>query len=310
MEQFESESVHKSGGTEKEPVIQGECGEIKPAMFPCSYREFLENIGFPEEFKEELIKLYGETDFSQYEEQLSGMMHTAHPYESYLELERSMPDDRLGYKLLLMQTECAYRDAENYKAQGIPAEIYYDTFSCFTRFVGEYKMVNGCYGFSLGWWAFRQLNMTLFRLGTLEYEFILKEGVDSEKRISVHIPAGADISTESVVNSLEKMKAFAVKFYPVFIGSTIMCESWLLSPELGKLLKPDSRIAQFASMFDITEVIEDNEDYKYFLFRVPDDTKTEDLPTNTGLQKRVKEHLLEYGKIGVAAGNLKEEYIQ
>ena len=66
----------------------------------------------------------------------------------------------------------------------------------------ECKKKNGRMFFDRGWWTYRQLSLDLFRVGALEYQI-------SEQRtsgtIGIHIPSDADLSGESVDDSLRRV---------------------------------------------------------------------------------------------------------
>ena len=102
--------------------------------------------------------------------------------------------------------------------------------------------------------------------------------------------------------SLAAARELLAKVYPDYAGAEYVCDSWLLSPELGKLLPAGSNIASFQNRFRITKVEPDARDYLGWLFRVKEDTPAEDLPETTSLQRSVKKLVLSGGSIGVAWG--------
>lgn len=92
--------------------------------------------------------------------------------------------------MLLCQLEAAELCRENYQRQEIGEEIFVDTMRCFSRFIRECYEMSGRFAFDRGWWTWRQLCMSLFRLGDLECELCTGEG---ERVISLHIPSDADL---------------------------------------------------------------------------------------------------------------------
>jgi hypothetical protein len=83
----------------------------------------------------------------------------------------------------------------------------------------------------------------------------------------------------------------------------VACHTWLLSPSLLQFLKQESHIRNFASDYEIIEKDNDNSGCLEWLFEGK--TKLNTLPENTGLQKEVKEYLLQGGVIGHGLGRLK-----
>ena len=144
------------------------------------------------------------------------------------------------------------------------------------------------------------MNMTLFRIGVLEYEFI-------DGNISIHIPSDAILTKNNIDLSLLLFNQFRTNFYPEFNECNIYCDSWLLSPKLSKYLKFDSRILLFQLYFEILE--EDNNALDIFewVFKVNHTHEIDDLPEETSLQVNLKKALQNGEKIGKALGILKKK---
>ena len=129
--------------------------------------------------------------------------------------------------ILAVMLRAALRTRELYAARGIPDGIFLGTMRCFPRFLREHLESYGRYGFDRAFWTGRQLSLTLFRLGELEYELLPGEkGV-----LSLHIPSDADLSEEKTDASLRMQVSFFAEYFPAYAGADIYCDSWLLSPE-------------------------------------------------------------------------------
>jgi len=181
---------------------------------------------------------------------------------------------------------------------GLPESVFRDTMAFATRYLNDGLKANGRYGFNAGWWFPRQLAMELFRLGSLEFELMPHE---EGKRVYLHIPSDASLAPEAVDDSLSRFRAFAQEFYPSWTQAPMYCDSWLLSPVLGDLLPPSSRILGFQRRFRILSVDKENSgaiSWVYPGHREPSDQ----LPENTSLQRRMKPFLLAGGKPGWAEG--------
>lgn len=218
--------------------------------------------------------------------------------EGYGTLSAALGDDPMGIKMLACQLRCACGRYATYQHLGIPDDIYFATMSCYTRFVTECLYYKGSYQFDRGWWTWRQLSLSAFRIGRLEFER------RHPGEIAVHIPSGSPLPPEQVEEALTQAAAFFAKYFPEYTQAEFTCRSWLLSQELKKLLPASSNILHFMNRFTIREVDEDNQDYISWLFQRPVGVSIEDLPENTSLQRKVKEYLLAGGKIGTASGVL------
>ena len=190
---------------------------------------------------------------------------------------------------------------EEYVRLGIPEKVYEDTMGCFVRFVKEHRVLTGEWGFDRGWWAWRETCLRLFRIGALEYELLSGE----KRALSLHIPSDASLELEACRFSHEAARAFFAAHFPACARAPVMCSSWLLHPALKELLGGESNIVRFQSLFDIVRVDDEDTSYRAFVFRRMDGDIA-DYPEKTSLQRRLKEHLLQGGRMGSALGIRKE----
>ena len=246
------------------------------------------------------LKLVGEKiDLKQIDFYLKQLMDRETAVESYRHLKTLLEEDKDNMKMLYCQLECARQVFDQYQKKHIKDTIYKDTMKCFSRFIEECKKKNGRMFFDRDWWTYRQISMSLFRIGELEYEFQKYEG---ENVIAIHIPSDANLSKGAVDASMKQAEIFFQTYYHDYKYEKYSCDSWLLSPRLKPLLSKKSNILSFQNRFHI--VRENNEDKGYieWLFQVPIDTNYKNLPAKTDLQKKVKEILLNGGNIGSAYG--------
>ena len=260
---------------------------------------FLRAIALPEPLRAEVEAVLKQTDLAPLEEDLQGMMEQEHPFESFLSLLQKQGKDERAIGILSLQLECARRDRARYLARGIGEDIYLATMACFCRFAEEYRRKHGVYGFDCPWWAYRQLNMSIFRLGVLEFEF-------GERKIDLHIPSDADFSPASVQRSLAACRAFCRRFFPAYENAPMGTRSWLLSPAITPFLKEGSNILAFQRLFEVKELFPDDP-FIGHLFGVDEKTPVEKLPEKTSLQRGVKALIKEGVKVGAAYGVLKEK---
>ncbi len=275
-----------------------------------SYIGFLQDIDMPQEVTKRLGSLSGEerTRALLAGEDYRELMRYDLSAAAYLRLRKELtehPAAENGLDMLLLQTMAAFSMRRQEPWQEIPEEIYLATMKCFSRFVREYRVSYGVYGFDRGFWTTRQICGKLFRLGELEYEIN-----DEENAVSIHIPGDADLSEEKLEASYAQQAAFFREYFPEAAGRPRMCDSWLLSPALKDLLPPDSRILSFAAHFQITKVDPDATDYLEWVYKLAagqqDHVKPEDLREDTSLQRKMKAYLERGGKVGIAWGIWKE----
>ena len=84
-------------------------------------------------------------------------------------------------------------------------------------------------------------------------------------------------------------------------NANIICESWLLVPELKKLLPEDSNIVKFQNQFIISKVDYDSPAFMDWIYSSRD-IEYLNLPENTTLQKNLKKYLLSGKKFGWGYG--------
>lgn len=224
--------------------------------------------------------------------------------EAYERLCILLGKDPDHIKMLYCQLECACRIYDRYRQLHIQDTIYQDTMKCFSRFLAECRQKNGRMFFDRGWWTYRQISMSLFRIGSLEYEFPADERAGS---ISLHIPSDADLSKASVDASLSEAESFFRTIYPEYEYDRYTCDSWLMAPALLPLLPEDSNIASFQKRFEIIQTTDEDSGCLEWLFRTPRDACLEQLPEDTRLQRAAKRVLLNGGHIGAASGILRRK---
>lgn len=94
-------------------------------------------------------------------------------------------------------------------------------------------------------------------------------------------------------------RAFFGRYYPEYKDCMYICDSWLLSPELLKLLNAQSNILAFQDRFGMVRFEPSANDYLEWVFGVPSDTTDlTALKEETSMQRSIKQHVLNGGKIG------------
>lgn len=265
--------------------------------------EICEMLLIPEEIRPEIFAFDREFDYKEAENLFPLLCRRETWEEARKALKEKLFHDERGIRILTVMLHCLGTITyEQYQQKGIPDEIFVETQKCFTRFIQEYRDSYGRFGFDRDFWTVRQMGSVLFRIGELEYEFDTHEG---EAVLSIHIPSDAVLTPENCDSSLASAEQFFREFYPEKAGLRYFCESWLLSPALKELLKPESNIIRFQNKFDILSWDRESKEYEMWVFQ-KQGLSPEELPENSSLQRNMKKFILDGGKVGEACGVLKK----
>ncbi|MEK5256975.1 acyltransferase domain-containing protein [Paenibacillus sp. FSL F4-0125] len=266
-------------------------------------KEVCESICLPDQMKRKVLDFAGGFDEKTIKP-LSAALYDPSAWEKGVkELIDVLGEDPNGSKMLSFMLVHAVKAHKEYEKRGISETIFTDTMKFCTRFIMEHYSVYGTYAFTWGWWFPRQISLHEFRIGVLEYEMIEQK---ERKLINIHIPADADMRRESLRKSYEDAREFFAKYYPEYGQSDMVCDSWLLSPVLAKLLQESSNIVGFQKAFDLMRVDDANDSSIRWVYGRTD-IPIQELPEHTSLQKKIKVRLMEGGSIGAAYGRLHED---
>ena len=121
--------------------------------------------------------------------------------------------------------------------------------------------------------------------------------------IDLHIPGGGGLTPELVDESLAEIKEFISGHYPEYNYEVFQCWSWLCDPQLIEILGEDTNISKFTARFTPIRVPDDSMPVFRFVFNIPHTGfKIEDLPENTTLERKLKNHFLSGKHIYGTAG--------
>lgn len=110
--------------------------------------------------------------------------------------------------------------------------------------------------------------------------------------LALHIPKGADISTEALGKAIEAARAIVRDKYPQFADNGVHGISWLLDPKLRELLGENSKITGLQKRFVLYPMKSSGQDiFSYVFGKKPE--KLEDLAEDTSLQRKLKKLYLD-----------------
>lgn len=266
-------------------------------------KELCESICLPDQMKRKVLDFAGGFDEKTTVPFTAALYDPSAWEKGVKEIAGVLGEDPDGSKMLTFMLLRAVEAHKEYENRGISETIFKDTMKFCTRFIEEHYEVYGSYAFTWGWWFPRQISLHEFRIGALEYEMIEQE---RKKRINIHIPADADMGRESLRKSYMAAREFFAKYYPEYGQSEMVCDSWLLSPVIAKMMPESSNIVRFQKAFDLLRVDDTNDSSIRWVYGRTD-IPIHELPEHTSLQKKIKACLLEDGSIGAAYGRLQEE---
>lgn len=214
---------------------------------------------------------------------------------------------------------------EFYKSRKLPNDVFLDTLSDVGICMKEYRAQYGVYGvgvFRMGW-LLNHFNGMLFKLGRLQFihtpyetirekveflnddlEAVLSKG---DAVLDTHITSDCRMDYESCRASYKMALEFFPKYFPEKKFKGFTCFSWLLNPALRLLLPGDSNIVKFQSDFYLIPVLGDESVFEYVFGGKPDDLSM--LPSQTSLQRRLRDYLMNGNALDSAGGFILKENI-
>ncbi len=124
---------------------------------------------------------------------------------------------------------------------------------------------------------------------------------------SIHIPSGGKLDRAACCQSLQEAKNFFEKYFPETRINAFCTATWLLDPELGKVLSPDSNVAAFGRLFHPLASVNGND--RQLLERVFGSTEWDQCKTENSLQKAIINHHNNGGEFRSTAGFILPEEI-
>lgn len=198
-----------------------------------------------------------------------------------------------------------------YEKRRIPERVFWDTFRDLALWCSDCFEKTGEYGIREHGWFVRHMELTIFRLGRLEFERMPSEWEiqcedavlsAGEPLISIHIPAGEPLLKEACIQSVRQAFDFWGREY------LYVCHSWLLGPELPGLLGENSRIRGFRELFDLLEAdYQERQAEERIFSRLEADPRN--YPGETSLQRNARAYLASSGRLGCGLGLLRKQEV-
>lgn len=261
-------------------------------------RKWYKKLGFPIEYNNDFNQLLEEYDISD-----------------AITVDKYDYNEKDGRRNLLSMLFMCDEVERRYKELGLEEDILINTLSDIRLWTDAWTEVKGELCLYELPWLQTHMKCELFRIGSLEFRAAKSEINCSAEGISkgdniveIHIPNGAGLSPEKVESSIAKAKEFYAKHFPDFEFTHFTFHSWIMDEELQKLLKTDSNILKFQSMFT-REDEEAQEDYAALRYVFKWNTTRMNVRHEyacSSLAEALKKHVLSGGKLHVCGGAMKK----
>lgn len=196
---------------------------------------------------------------------------------------------------------------ELHARRGVPESVTKATVSALGGVLGSHRQVIGRGGVGLFplWGPPLRFRGTDFQIGRHDFT---RAGLGLGDEVSghvlmVHVPPIGPLDANESEDSIRAAEQYFAEWYPEEPVTAFTCTSWLLDPQLGEYLHPDSNILQFQRRFTVLPELAkadaseaDREMMRLGLHVEPPETSVgpEDLariPQETTLQKAFVSHI-------------------
>ena len=218
-----------------------------------------------------------------------------------------------GFNLLYCLNACETLE-KRYMMKSIPRAVLLDTLHDIVIWAENYREETGRFGLTETGWIYNHLNMKLFRLGRLQFQFAeaemdavtcgLKKG---DPVLAVHIPREDKLDYDACRNAYRTAIEFFNRYYPSYPYKAFTCGSWLLDEQLNHLLAPASNILRFQRDYDIVGSRPDNSALRYIFGDRCRNLIVDEYPACTSLQKRAVALLKDGKTFFIGYGILKKD---
>lgn len=153
-------------------------------------------------------------------------------------------------------------------------------------------------------WGAYLIRLRIIEVGRLQYEYYKRE--NEVTLIKIHIPKGSKLDIDLVKKSIHDSKEVLKRIYNV-TNIKYLCNSWLLSNQIYKIIDVSTNIAKFHNLFDIIDGEECTSDILNFLYELKECRDYSLLKEDTSLRKIVKEELIKGTTFYLGLGILKQD---
>ncbi len=231
-------------------------------------------------------------------------------YYPYIEKAAEILGENVHTVNMVFWLLCTIPLKETYKKNNLSDEMYYDTVSDFKAKLNECKKMHDVWGTHVTWFA-PFFKLKRFAFGRLQYDIYEwdqgdYQGMkDGDLSFRMHIPSGQPLTIDSAFDSFKKL-------YSHYKGQLkdgilpIILRTWFMYAPIMALLKEESNLKKFCSLFEIVSSQDIDNKYGYMNFVFNTNYESEEtlknLPEETVLQRRLKKYLLDGNGFGIGTG--------
>ena len=185
-----------------------------------------------------------------------------------------------------------------HKQRGIPDDISWATLSDLGRNLVRDRLLLGDGGLRTSDWLTLHFRGSIYQLGRLQFDrtrvraaHVADAFREGEPAIGIHIPESGPLRPEAVDDSVAQAHPFFSRHFPETPTRLALCTSWLLDPQLGDYLAPDSNILRFQNRFAIVGEGYDGDAavLRFVFHRIA--PNIDELPQRTTLERAIVTHL-------------------
>ncbi len=192
--------------------------------------------------------------------------------------------------------------------RGIPRDITVATLKDVNNWVKNHMVETGTLGISrLGWLTGHNLGH-LLKVGRLQfvYEKASPDFIEKCHVLATHIPQGEPLDFDACLDSFKQAAELFSRLFPEDPPKYFVCSSWLLSPDLPKVVDEGSNICRFMRLWTQTPCEGDGgAQAKERVFGFGFDGNIENAPENTSLQRKLKALILSGDNVRSSRGYIK-----
>lgn len=249
--------------------------------------------------KEIIVKWYKALPFSEkYDDAFYKALDEVYIAED-LKIESYDTKSEDGVKNLLAYLYFLEDMKSRYEAIGADEKIFMDSAEDIVRWCDAWSETKGTLFLGELNWLYLVFTAKIIKLGRLQFCFakethtIEKYGVEKgDTVIAIHIPAAGPLLLEECKKSIAMAKEFFPKHFPDTDFKCFTCHSWLLDPTHAEIMKPESNILAFQTMFDIVDKNASDSLFGYVFKWKTTRAQLENAECKSGFAKTVREKAL------------------
>lgn len=177
-------------------------------------------------------------------------------------------------------------------SRGIAPDDSWRALSDLGQQVFVHRLTFGSFGIHTHGWLRIAWSGALYWLGRLQFNLWPSGGSSTGWVLSTHIPRSGPLTPEEVDASLGWARRFFAKHFDEYPADAFGCSSWLLDPELGRVLPESSNMVRFQRRWELEgePAIGDN-DALFFTFNRRPPVDLDALPRDTTLQRAIVDRI-------------------